>query len=138
MLAESLSIIPPAPKVHAKDFPGWRLLLGVQRNTVSGLPDYAFDALISRRRVLGFDSLLLSDPDGVRYVLTNTMEKYKRLVSSHSACWPALLPQPQSVGEACRHSPGVKTGASTRRCRRQATHRILALLGGNGLFLSAG
>ena len=30
MLAESLPIIALAPKVHAKDLPGWRLLLGVQ------------------------------------------------------------------------------------------------------------
>ena len=99
MLAQSLPIIPPAPKVHAKDLPGWKLLLEFSRNTVSTLPDYAFDALISRRRVLGFDSLLLSDPDGVRHVLTTAMEKYKRLV---------------------------------------ATHRVLAPLGGNGLFLAAG
>src|SRR5262249_29352697 len=99
MLAQSLPIIPPAPKVHAKDLPGWRLLLEFSRNTVSTLPDYAFDALISRRRVLGFDSLLLNDPDGVRHVLTTAMEKYKRLVS---------------------------------------THRVLAPLGGNGLFLAAG
>jgi hypothetical protein len=30
MLAQSLPIIPPAPKVHARDLPGWRLLLGIQ------------------------------------------------------------------------------------------------------------
>lgn len=82
MLAQSLPIISPAPKVHAKDLPGWRLLLEFSRNTVSTLPNYAFDALISRRRVLGFDSLLLSDPDGVRHVLTTAMDKYKRLVST--------------------------------------------------------
>src|SRR5262249_36047667 len=99
MIAQTAPIIPPAPKVHAKDLPGWRLLLQFSRNTVSTLPDYAFDVLISRRRVLGFDSLLLNDPDGVRHVLTTAMEKYKRLVS---------------------------------------THRVLAPLGGNGLFLAAG
>jgi hypothetical protein len=51
------------------------------RNTASGLPDYAFDALISRRRVLGFDSLLLSDPDGVKVCADDSNEKYKHLVS---------------------------------------------------------
>ena len=82
MIARTAPIIPPAPKVHAKDLPGWRLLLQFSRNTVSTLPDYAFDVLISRRRVLGFDSLLLNDPDGVRHVLTTAMEKYRRLVST--------------------------------------------------------
>jgi hypothetical protein len=88
------------------------------RNTASGLPDYAFDALISRGRVLGFDSLLLSDPDG-EVCADDSNEKVQA-----PDVEPALWPQPQSVGEACRHSPGVKTG--------------LAPLGGNGLFLSAG
>jgi hypothetical protein len=83
MLAQSLPIIPPAPKVHAKDLPGWRLVLEFSRNTVSTLPNYAFDVLISRRRILGFDSVLLNDPDGVRHALTTAREKYKRLVSTH-------------------------------------------------------
>jgi hypothetical protein len=80
MLAESLPINPPAPKVHANRGGGYCGEFSRNTATVSGLPDYAFDALISRRRVLGFDSLLLSDPDGGRYVLTTAMEKYKRLV----------------------------------------------------------
>jgi len=99
MITQTPPIIPPAPKVHAKDLPGWWLLLQFSRNTVSTLPNYAFDELIRRRRILGFDSLLLSDPDGVRHVLTTGMEKYRRLV---------------------------------------ATHRVLAPLGANGLFLAAG
>jgi cytochrome P450 len=88
MVSEAEPILPPAPKVHAKDLPGWRLLLEFSRNTVSTLPNYAFDELISRRRVLGFDSLLLSDPDGVRHVLTTAMEKYKRLVATHRVLAP--------------------------------------------------
>ena len=55
MVSEAEPIIPPAPKVHAKDLPGWRLLLEFSRNTISTLPNYAFDELISRRRVVGFE-----------------------------------------------------------------------------------
>ena len=35
------------------------------RNTLSTLPHHAFDVLISRRRVLGIDSMLLNDPEGL-------------------------------------------------------------------------
>ena len=85
MLAQSEPIIPPAPKVHDKDLPTWRLLLEFTRNSVSTLPNYAFDVLVSRRRVLGIDTLMMSDPDGVRHVLATAMAKYKRLVSTRCA-----------------------------------------------------
>jgi hypothetical protein len=79
-------------------------IAGSSAAIVSGLPDYAFDALISRRRVLGFDSLLLSDPDGVRYVLTTAMEKYKRLVSS----------QPVAAATKCGRSMPTFAGREDR------------------------
>jgi len=82
--------------------------------------------LRGRTRLLALAVQADEGSEGARYVQTTAMEKYKRLVSSHSACWPALWPQPQSVGEACQHSPGVKTGASMRRRRRQATTAFLA------------
>jgi len=107
MLAQSLRIIPPAPKVHAKDLPGWRLVLEFSRNTVSTLPNYAFDVLISRRRILGFDSLLLNDPDGVRHVLTTAREKYKRLVSTHRV-----------LGGLGSNGLFLATGSQWRRQRR--------------------
>ena len=56
MLAQSRSIIPPAPKVHAKRIcldGGW--CWGSAGIPISTLPDYAFDVLISRRRILGLD-----------------------------------------------------------------------------------
>src|SRR5262249_40613744 len=81
MNSSSRPIIPPAPKVHAKELPAWRLLLEFTRNTVSAMPDSAFDVLVSRRRILGVDSMLLSDPDGVRHVLGAT-DKYRRIVST--------------------------------------------------------
>jgi len=88
MLTPSLPIIPPAPKVHAADLPLWRFLPAFSRNTVSTLPDYAFDAFISRRRVLGIESMLLSDPAGIRHVLVTAIGKYKRPMSSYRVFRP--------------------------------------------------
>lgn len=76
MLASSQPIVPPAPKVHENDLPGLRLLFEFSRNTVAAQPNNAFDDLIVRRRILGIESLLLNDPEGVRHVLTTTMDKY--------------------------------------------------------------
>ena len=82
MLVSSQRVVPPAPKVHDKDLAGWRLLLEFSRNTVAAQPNRAFDEMIVRRRIFGIDSLLLSDPEGVRHVLTTAMEKYKRPVAT--------------------------------------------------------
>ena len=76
MPTQSQPIVPPALKVHAKDLPLWRFLPAFSRNTVSTLPDYAFDVLINRRRVLGIESMLVNDPDGVRHVLATAIGKY--------------------------------------------------------------
>jgi cytochrome P450 len=75
-------IVPPAPQVHARDLPVWKLLPQFARNSISTIPDYAFDRLASRRRILGIDSLMMNDPGGVRHVLGTAMEKYRRLVST--------------------------------------------------------
>ena len=90
MIAPTSPIIPPAPKVHVKDLPEWRLLLEFIRNPISILPDHAFDALISRRRVFGLDFMLLSDLDGVRHVLTTATEKYRRFVSARRVLAPLV------------------------------------------------
>ena len=82
MVASSQPIVPPAPKVHEKDLPGLRLLFEFSRNTIAAQPNNAFDDLIVRRRILGIESLLLNDPEGVRHVLTTAMDKYKRPVAA--------------------------------------------------------
>jgi cytochrome P450 len=82
MLASSQPIVPPAPKVHERDLPGLWLLFEFSRNTVAAQPNNAFDDLIVRRRILGIESLLLNDPEGVRHVLTTAMDKYKRPVAA--------------------------------------------------------
>jgi cytochrome P450 len=88
MLVSAVPIVPPAPKVHAKDMPVWRSLPAFYRNTLSTLPHHAFDVLISRRRVLGIDSMLLNDPEGIRHVLVTAIAKYKRPVVSYRVLRP--------------------------------------------------
>jgi cytochrome P450 len=82
MLASIQRVVPPAPKVHEKDLPGLRLLFEFSRNTVAAQSNKAFDDLVVRRRILGMESLLLNDPEGVRHVLTTAMDKYKRPVAA--------------------------------------------------------
>jgi cytochrome P450 len=79
--ARSAPITPPAPEVHAKDLPAWRVLRDFPRDTLSSWPDYAFDVPINRRRILGVDSILINDPEGVRHVMTTAAHKYIRPVS---------------------------------------------------------
>src|SRR5262249_49910407 len=88
MPTQSQPIVPPAPKVHAKDLPLWRFLPAFTRNTVSTLPDYAFDVLIYRRRVLGIESMLVNDPEGIRHVLGTAIDKYKRPMPSYRVFRP--------------------------------------------------
>ena len=90
MLAQSQLVIPPAPKVHDKDLPGWRVLFEFNRNTVSVQPNRAFEELIVRRRIFGIDSILINEPDGVRHVLTTAMEKYKRTVPADRILAPIV------------------------------------------------
>jgi len=78
MLAQSLPIIPPAPKVHAKDLPIWRHLLTAQRNSIAIFPDYVFDNLFGRRTLLGVDAVLINDPEGIRHVMATKAPNYVR------------------------------------------------------------
>ena len=70
MTVESSPFVPPAPPVHQKDLPLWRLLWRMTRSTLSIWPDYAFETLTVRNRVMGIETLVVNDPEGVRHVLT--------------------------------------------------------------------
>ncbi len=74
-------VVPPAPIVHAKDLPAWRLLRDFPRDTLSTWPDYAFDVPINRRRILSIDGILINDPDGIRHVMAAAMQNYTRPVA---------------------------------------------------------
>src|SRR5262244_1807734 len=79
MLTQSLPlVIPPAPKVHAKDLPVWRHLLTAQRNSIGIFPNYAFDAPFARRTLLGVDAVLINDPEGIRHVMATNAANYVR------------------------------------------------------------
>src|SRR5215467_2176363 len=79
MLTKSLPlVIPPAPKIHAKDLPVWRHLLLAQRNSIGIFPDYAFDVPFARRTLLGVTAVLINDPEGIRHVMATNANNYVR------------------------------------------------------------
>src|SRR5215470_17946250 len=88
MLTPFRPLVPPAPKVHEKDLPGWRVLFAFNRNTLSVQPKRAFEELAIRRRIFGLESILLNDPDGIRHVLTTAMDKYRRLIAADRILGP--------------------------------------------------
>lgn len=90
MTAQTLPFVPPAPAVHAKDLPVWRLLWNVVRSSLSIWPDYAFEKLVIRNRVLGIDSVVVNDPEGVRHVLAANAKNYRRPFSITRVARPLL------------------------------------------------
>src|SRR5215470_13259180 len=88
MLTPFQPVVPPAPKVHDKDLPGWWALFKFNRNTLSTQPRRAFEEPVIRRCILGLESLLINDPDGVRHVLATAMDKYRRLVGAERILGP--------------------------------------------------
>jgi cytochrome P450 len=78
MLAQSLPVIPPAPKVHVKDLPTLRHLLMAQRNSIGIFPDYAFAVPFARRTLLGVDAVLINDPEGIRHVMASNAADHVR------------------------------------------------------------
>ncbi len=78
MTVQSLPFIPPAPTVHPKNLPVWRLLWNLTRSSISVWPDYAFDALYIRNSVMGLKTIVVSDPAGVRHVMTANAAYYRR------------------------------------------------------------
>ena len=81
MTVRTSPFVPPAPPVPAKDLPVWRLLWNVTRSTLSIWPNEAFDTLYGRNRVMGIETLLVNDPEGVRHVLTANAANYRRPTS---------------------------------------------------------
>jgi cytochrome P450 len=88
MFTQFQPVVPPAPKVHDNDLPGWWALFKFNRNTLSTQPRRAFEEPIIRRRILGLESILINEPDGVRHVLAAAMDKYKRLVAADRILGP--------------------------------------------------
>jgi cytochrome P450 len=76
--AAATTIFPSAPKVHSADLPVWRLLPAIARSSLSFWPDRAFDFLIDKNTMLGITSIVVNDPEGVRYFLTLNAANYRR------------------------------------------------------------
>ena len=81
-------VIPPAPPVPPRDLPLPQLLTGFLRNSISTLPEYAFDVMFSRRTLLGVNNLMVNDPEGARHVLIEARERYRRPLVSVRAARP--------------------------------------------------
>ena len=78
MSVNQQNFIPPAPPVHAKDLPLWRLMPKFIQSSLSIWPDYSFDVMYSRRKALGVEALLVNDPEGIRHVLSSGAANYRR------------------------------------------------------------
>jgi cytochrome P450 len=107
MLVEPLPVVPPAPKVHAKDLPAWRHLLTAQRNSIGIFPNYAFDVPVARRTLLGVDAVLINDPEGIRHVMATNAANYVRPKMMSRVLRPLL-----------GHGIFLAEGAEWRRQRR--------------------
>ena len=81
-------ITPPAPAVLAKPFPAWRHILEMSRNTLAVWPVEAFEAPFARAQVLGIESVLINDPEGIRHVLATGAANYLRPILAVRAIRP--------------------------------------------------
>jgi len=108
MLDTLPSIVPPAPIVHRKDLPPIRLLLGSIRNSLAIWPDYAFDMAFNRNTLFGVESVLINDPQGVRYMMATNAANFVR---------PAMLPR--LVRPLIGQGLFLAEGGEWRRQRRQ-------------------
>jgi cytochrome P450 len=78
MDAPARPIVPPAPYVHPNELSTPRLVVETLRNTLGNWSQVAFDELAGRRKVLGVDSMLVSDPAAIRQVIQTNMINYRR------------------------------------------------------------
>jgi cytochrome P450 len=88
MIARISPFIPPAPVVYKKDLPLWRLLWNAAHSSLAIWPDHAFEALIAKDRVMGIETMLVNDPEAMRYVLTTNSANYQRPCSVRRVARP--------------------------------------------------
>ena len=78
-MATLAPFVPVQPPRTADWMPGWRGLFGERmRNTIYGWPEPAFDEFYRKRRILGFNVHIVTDPDMVGRVLLDNKENYTR------------------------------------------------------------
>lgn len=71
-------LIPPAPKVHARDLSDLGAAWAMMRNMVGAWSESGFDTLMIPYSFLGKPGLVVSDPAGVRQVLGTHAARYRR------------------------------------------------------------
>ena len=78
-MATLAPFVPVQPPRTADWMPGWRGLFGERmRNTIYGWPEPAFDEFYRKRRILGFNVHIVTNPDMVGRVLLDNKENYIR------------------------------------------------------------
>ena len=78
MSAQILPFVPPAPIVHERDLPLWRLLWNLTHSTLAIWPNSAFEALTAKIRIMGAEFLIANDPEALRHVLIANSANYTR------------------------------------------------------------
>lgn len=88
MRDEAGRIVPPAPAVHSKPLPPWRLIVGTLRNPLANYSEESFRLPIGRVRIMGRTTIGVNHPDGIKHVLTTHAARYGRpAVLARSARW---------------------------------------------------
>ena len=80
--------IPPAPDVHAKDLPLWKLLQQAIRSNIAIWPDHAFDMMFNQSRSLGVSTAVVNDPEAIRHVMAGNAVNYRRPMSTARIAGP--------------------------------------------------
>lgn len=74
-------LVPPAPRVHRKPLPMWRIIAGLLRDPLAIYSEQDFERPFSRSRALGVQSIGVNDPAAARHVLASAA-KYRRPVAA--------------------------------------------------------
>jgi cytochrome P450 len=74
----SRRVEPPAPIVHARPLPAWRVIAAMLGNPLTVYSRESFTLPVGRVRILGRTSIAVNHPDGVKHVLTSHAARYGR------------------------------------------------------------
>jgi cytochrome P450 len=80
----------PTPYTAAAD-QSWRgIAAGLRNNALAGFPPYAFDELTVERSFVGRRQIILNDPAGIRHVLVENPDNYRRTAAIYRLLGPVL------------------------------------------------
>jgi hypothetical protein len=106
----------PAPVTFPAPFAGaerqsWRAIAeSLGRNALAGFPARAFEEMAVARSFVGRQQIILSDPAGIRHILIENADNYRRTASVFRLLGPILGPWRTGAdfrrGRAARSWPG--------------------------------